>query len=146
MPLAIGVSGAAYGPQDVLLLESLGELQLYGSSNRVGTYSWTSDNGTVSCVVTTGPYLVAPMGCLLLGNHYAFTLRLTQASGQWTTKQVRCGQYRESYICLRLLCLCFSLADKRQAEPRAAGRQLHGAIPPRHGARDRFPAAMPRLA
>lgn len=91
VPLAIGLTGAAYGPQDVVLLEPLGELQLYGSSNRVGTYSWTSDNDTLSCLVTTGPYLVVPMGCLLLDNHYAFTLRLTQASGQWTTKQVRYG-------------------------------------------------------
>lgn len=89
LPLVIGVTGAQYGPQNVLLINPLGELQLHGRSNRPGTYNWTSDNGTVSCMVATGPYLVIPAGCLLLDNGYAFTVRLTQTSGQWTTKQAR---------------------------------------------------------
>lgn len=88
MPLGIEVAGASYGPQGSLLLNPLGEMQLYGSSSRPGTYNWTSDNGT-SCMVPTGPYLVVPAGCLLPDSRYAFTLRLTQGSGQWTVRQAR---------------------------------------------------------
>lgn len=103
VPLVIEVAGAAYGPQSGLLLNPRGEMQLYGSSSRPGTYSWTSDNGT-SCMVPAGPYLVVPAGCLLPDSRYTFTLRLTQDSGQWTVRQAR---RVESGLACRLCALMY---------------------------------------